>query len=73
MELKKCARCGCFFSSPASVCSSCEVKDKQDISKLNNYIASSEVDFTVDSLSYSTGIASKNVARFIENKDIVEI
>ena len=73
MELKKCARCGCFFSSPSSVCSSCEVKDKQDISKLNNYIASSETDFTVESLSYNTGVASKNVARFIENKDIVEI
>ena len=42
MEFKKCARCGCFFDSPNVVCSKCEIKDKQDINKINNYIAASE-------------------------------
>lgn len=42
MELKKCVRCGCFFASINDVCSNCETKDKQDIAKLNDYIASSE-------------------------------
>ena len=42
MELKKCVRCGCFFASPNNVCSNCEIKDKQDIEKLNNYISSSD-------------------------------
>lgn len=42
MELKKCVRCGCFFSSPNDVCSNCEAKDKQDIYNLSNYIVTSD-------------------------------
>ena len=73
MELKKCARCGCFFTSSNNVCCNCESKDKQDINKLNNYIDNSPEFSGIDSLSYNTGISVKNISRFIENKDISEI
>ena len=73
MELKKCVRCGCFFVSPSNVCSNCETKDKQDIVKLNDYIASSETQFSVEDLAYKTGVSSQNINRFIENKDIVSL
>ncbi len=70
MELKKCVRCGCFFTSADSVCSACSVKDKQDIYTLNNYIINSPSVESVDSLSFGTGVSVKNISRFIENNAI---
>lgn len=70
MELKKCARCGCFFASANDVCCNCEEKDKQDIYNLNNYIVSSPIDTSIESLSFNTGVSAKNISRFIENKII---
>ena len=72
MELKKCARCGSFFTSSNNVCSICETKDKQDICNLNNYINSIPSVSSIDSLSFNTGVSSKNIYRFIENNDICE-
>ena len=70
MELKKCARCGCFYSSNDSVCSACLIKDKQDINNLNNYIGNSPYVESIDSLSFGTGISVKNISRIINNKSI---
>lgn len=72
MELKKCARCGCFFTSTNNVCCNCESKDKQDIYTLNNYIENSPDVSTIDSLSFNTGVSVKNIFRFIENNSISE-
>ncbi len=70
MELKKCARCGCFFASPNNVCSNCEAKDRQDIYNLNNYIVNSSFTPSIDNLSANTGVSLKNINRFIENNSI---
>lgn len=70
MEFKKCVRCGCFFVSNNDVCCSCEYKDKQDIYALNAYIVNSSSVPSIDSLSYSTGVTTKNISRFIENNII---
>ena len=70
MELKKCVRCGCFFSSANDVCSNCEAKDKQDIYKLNNYIENCDEKCSIDDLAYNTGVTMQNINRFIENKNI---
>ena len=70
MELKKCARCGCFFTSSGDVCCNCSSKDKQDIYKLNDFINSTGEDFSIDGLAYNTGVSSKNISRFINNKEI---
>ncbi len=72
MELKKCARCGCFFASDGCVCSDCSVKDKQDIYNLNSFIVNSPESNSIESLSFNTGISAKNISRFIENRDISE-
>ena len=72
MELKKCARCGVFFSTANDVCCNCESKDKQDINNLNNYIVTSPEVNTIESLSSNTGVSIKNISRFIENQDITE-
>lgn len=70
MDLKRCARCGCFFASSGSVCSNCETKDKQDIYTLNNFIVNSPSELSIDSLSFGTGVSAKNINRFIENNSI---
>lgn len=73
MELKKCARCGCFFASANDVCCNCETKDMQDIYNLNNFIVNSPSVPSVDNLAYNTGIAAKNIYRFIENNNISNV
>lgn len=70
MELKKCVRCGCFFASNNDVCTVCEVKDKQDIYNINNYIANSSAADSIDNLSFNTGVSVKNISRFIDNNYI---
>jgi len=72
MELKKCARCGCFFSTNNDVCLNCETKDKQDIYNLNNYIVNAPFISSVENLSYDTGVSTKNIYRFIQNNAISE-
>ena len=64
---------GCFFVSDNDVCCNCYSKDQQDIYKLNDFIASTGSTFSVDSLAYNTGVSSRNIARFIANKQIVNI
>ena len=73
MELKRCARCGCFFASSNDVCCNCEAKDKQDIYNLNSYIVTSPTGNSIESLSFDTGISVKNITRFIQNNYISNI
>ena len=37
MNLNKCCRCGCFYSSEGNVCPNCQPKDFNEIAKLKNY------------------------------------
>ena len=73
MELKKCARCGCFYASTGTVCCNCDTKDKQDIYTLNNFIINSPQVPSVDTLSFNTGVSIKNISRFIETNVISNI
>ena len=73
MEFKKCARCGCFFTSSNDVCCSCETKDKQDIYNLNNFMMNSPETCSVDNLSFNTGVSTKNISRFINNNSISNV
>lgn len=73
MELKICARCGCFFSSDGDVCFRCLDKDKKDIYNLNSYIVNSASSPSVDYLSSETGVSVKNINRFIANNSITNL
>ena len=61
MEIKKCARCGNFFTSEYEVCQNCEKKDNADVNKLKGYLMEglSKVPTKAD-LAYTTGITMKN-------------
>ena len=68
MELKRCSRCGKFFTSDSAVCQDCTQKDNLDVAKLRGYIEENGLGTisTVEQLSLSTGIALKNLNRYLE-------
>ena len=70
MNLDKCERCGCFFSSGNNICPNCEPKDANEINQLKNFLNDSDSSVTVESLAFSTGISIKNVNRFLKDKDL---
>lgn len=70
MELKKCSRCGCFYVSENEVCNNCLPKDTLEITKLNNYIEQNGNEYSLDELSVSTGISTRNLNRYINDNGI---
>lgn len=81
MEFKRCERCGSFFAGMNSVCSHCIGKENLDLSKLKNYFEessenidismnASDINNNIDSISYATGITSKNLTRQLQNEVI---
>lgn len=66
MELKRCARCGKFYSADVDVCQDCAKKDSADLSKLKGFF--SEVNgygITKDDIISSTGISARNLNRYL--------
>lgn len=69
MEIKKCNRCGSFYTSDAQVCQNCIQKDKQDIVKLQGFINENGINLTKQQISMGTGISTKNLDRYLQNDD----
>jgi len=66
MELKKCARCGKFFTSDVEVCNECEKKDLADLSKLKGFLEDGYVTGTSKlEISAYTGISTRNLTRYL--------
>ncbi len=72
MEFKRCARCGCFFVTAGDVCSSCAPKDRLDIFKVRNYFEENS-DSSINNISISTGISTKNLTRFLNSQNFPDI
>ena len=36
MEVKRCARCGVFYTNPGYVCANCTTKDNMELSQFKN-------------------------------------
>ena len=70
MEIKRCARCGCFFESTNDVCNSCLEKDNKDLGKLKNFLEGSySGEYSREELSNGTGITVKNLNRFLSTPE----
>lgn len=66
MELKRCARCGKFYSTDVEVCQECEKKDYADLSKLKVFFADNYVTgVTKSEISAHTGISARNLNRYL--------
>lgn len=65
MELNKCSRCGAFHTNLGDVCPKCAEKDNLELSTFKSYIEENGIS-SIDTIATQTGIAQKNVNRFIE-------
>lgn len=64
MELNKCNRCGAFHTSESDVCPKCLDKDHLELSTFKSYIEENGFS-SIDTIATQTGIAQKNVNRFM--------
>ena len=64
MELNKCSRCGAFHTNTGDVCPKCSGKDSLELSTFKSYIEENGFS-SIDTIATQTGIAQKNVNRFI--------
>ena len=64
MELNKCSRCGAFHASESDVCPKCVGKDSLELSTFKSYIEENGFS-SIDTIATQTGIAQKNVNRFM--------
>lgn len=64
MELNKCSRCGAFYTNGGDVCPKCASIDNLELSTFKNYIEQNGVS-SIDTIATETGIAQKNVSRFL--------
>ena len=69
MKFNKCIRCGSFFMSEDSVCPNCITKDEMEKDTLKRFLANNEIPQNAEDLSYKSGIAMKNINRYLETKD----
>ena len=70
MNLNKCERCGCFFTSKNQVCPNCQAKDENEINQLKNFLNEVDNEVSIENLSASTGVSIKNVNRFLKDKNL---
>ena len=74
MELKRCARCGSFFTSESEVCQKCNKKDNADVLKLKNFLEETQEDIIdKDELAINTGISLKNLNRYLTLEEFSNI
>ena len=69
MELNRCTRCGAFHVNGGDVCPKCAEKDSLELSTFNTYIEENGFS-SIDTIATQTGIAQKNVNRFINGQGI---
>ena len=69
MELKKCIRCGCFFSTKDEVCPNCKSKDETDKMSLKNYFSNNDMPDNLEKLSLYSGVKPRTITRLMENKE----
>jgi len=69
MELNKCIRCGCFFTSDTDTCCHCATKDYADIAKLRAYFDDNSAILTAQELSLNTGITIGNLNRYLQDEE----
>ena len=64
MNLNRCSRCGAFHAGEGDVCPKCAEKDSLELSTFKSYVEENGF-ASVDTIATQTGIAQKNVNRFI--------
>ena len=67
MEVKRCARCGVFYTNSGYVCPKCTTKDNMELSQFKNFVEENGIEInSLKQISAETGISEKNLNRFLE-------
>ena len=72
MQFNKCSRCGCFYTNSGDVCPNCEPKDNFEMNKLKNFLEDSDTNYSIENISYNTGISIKNLNRYFSMDTFVD-
>ena len=70
MEFNRCSRCGSFYVSNGNVCPRCSKKDGVEFSTFKQYVTENGFEQSLDTISGETGIAVKNLNRFLGYEEI---
>ena len=74
MEFKKCNRCGSFYISNDNVCCNCLSKERADINKFKTFIGETNINnLSLNSISIETGISKRNLNRFLQSENFIDI
>ena len=66
MEVKRCARCGIFYTNSGYVCPNCTTKDNMELSQFKNFVEENGIEInSLKQISAETGISEKNLNRFL--------
>lgn len=66
MEVKRCSRCGAFYTNQGDVCPKCTGKDNLELSQFKNFVEENGVEInSLTQISNQTGISEKNLNRFL--------
>jgi len=65
MDFNKCGRCGNFYVAEGMVCPKCSPKDGFEFNTFQSYVAKNGFEGSLDTISGQTGIAVKNLNRFL--------
>ena len=67
MEVKRCSRCGAFYTNDGYVCKECTSKDNFELNEFKNFVEERGIEFnTLDQIAMETGISEKNLYRFLD-------
>lgn len=66
MEVRKCSRCGAFYTNGEYVCPKCAGQDNLELSTFKNFVEQNGLEInSLSQVSAQTGISEKNLNRFL--------
>ena len=73
MNFNRCSRCGSFYVSNGNVCPRCSKKDGLEFSTFKQYVVENGFGQSLDTISGETGITVKNLNRYLEYDEILDL
>ena len=70
MELKKCIRCGCFFTTEDNLCPNCKQRDDSDKKYLKSFIETNGAPSSVQELSFQSGLSLYDINRYLKESEL---
>ena len=67
MDVKRCSRCGAFYTNQGYVCPKCTGKDNVELNQFKSFVEENGVEInSLKQISTETGISEKNLYRFLD-------